>query len=246
MEVDVAVDPPAAHRQRRSQKWAVGLQPQTTRPTSCQNCGIVFSVGDVRVTTWGSRSTSRWCCLACLPRRAQTTDEYEPTGEATADHKAAVEAAVATEAAELSARATERPRASAQQEGTSTQLENGASNAWDDNRIPNQAWLDNLTWESLLKVGANTYVQIPDRFLDAVLTARRKTLEATAAATDAGEDSTAAWKLTLLLDSLLLSNSRPGATCAEVLEERLAWFWGGQWAELWIDPVGQSPPAAQK
>lgn len=71
-------------------------------------------------------------------------------------------------------------------------------------------------------------------------------MEVEAAATHAGEDSTAAWKLTLLLDSLLLANSRSGSSCAELLEERLAWFWGGQWAELWTDAVGPPPPATQK
>ena len=228
-----------ARRQRRHQKWAVGLQPQTARPTACKDCLTVFATGDVRATTWGSRSTSRWCCLPCVSKRAATTDEVEPVGDATIEHKAAVESAVAAEASISIA----VPLAAT---GMHAGSDEAVREAWDQNRIPNSGWFDDLSWESLLKLGATTYVQIPERFRGAVLTARRKTLEALAAATDEGEDSTSAWKLTLLLDSLLLSSSRAGgATCAELLEERLAWFWGGQWAELWTDAAGRPPPTTQ-
>ena len=42
----------------------------------------------------------------------------------------------------------------------------------------------------------------------------------------------------LLIDLLLLSRGSGARTCAEQLEERLAWFWGGQWAALWASASG--------
>ena len=75
-------------------------------------------------------------------------------------------------------------------------------------------------------------MQIPDRFRGAVLQAKRKTLEVLREARRNG-DASEEWKAFLTLDLLLLSNSREASTCAESLEERLAWFWGGQWTALW-------------
>jgi len=84
----------------------------------------------------------------------------------------------------------------------------------------------------LVTTGATTYVQIPDRLRGAVLQARRKSLEILRCARERGE-AKEEWKLFLVLDLLLLSTSSEGATCAELLEERLAWFWGAQWDALW-------------
>ena len=225
-------------RKRRHQKWAVSIQQQTIRPTSCKDCGIVFSAGEVRASTWGSRSTSRWCCLGCVSRRAAVTDDIEPVGPATEEHKAAMESAVRREA--------EATIAPIMPEGPGPQLPDVTQQAWQQNRLPNRRWFDGLSWESLLTIGTNTYIQIPDRFRGAVLTARRRCLELLDAATDQGADTTAEWKLTLLFDSLLLGTTRSGASCAELLEERLAWFWGGQWAELWADAAGRPPPPTQR
>jgi hypothetical protein len=110
---------------------------------------------------------------------------------------------------------------------------NAAQQAREDNRLPDKAWWDSVSWPAALRLGSTTYVQVPDRFRDAVVTARRKALQVLAAATERGDAATAEWKLTLLFDSLLLHSSETDATCAELLEERLAWWWGGQWSTLW-------------
>ena len=43
-------------RARRRQKWAVGVQPLSTRPAACKTCGVPFNTGEIRLTTWVSRT----------------------------------------------------------------------------------------------------------------------------------------------------------------------------------------------
>ena len=103
---------------------------------------------------------------------------------------------------------------------------------WDNNALPDRAWWADLSWKEVHTLGASTFVQVPERFRGAFLEARRKALEVLAEARQTG-DSTAEWKCFLVLELLLLGHPRGEGTCAELLEERLAWFWGGQWSALW-------------
>ena len=103
---------------------------------------------------------------------------------------------------------------------------------WDRNGLPNKAWWSALQWGDILSSGATTYVQVPERYRGAVLAARQKTLEVLSHAKELGP-AHEEWKLFLTLDLLLLSRTDSGSTCAGVLEERLAWFWGSQWGALW-------------
>ena len=80
-------------------------------------------------------------------------------------------------------------------------------------------------------------MQVPDRHRGAMLEVRQKSLEVLMAARRAG-DSTAEWKCFLLTDLLLLYKVEGAGTCAEQLEERLAWFWGGQWTAMWAAVSG--------
>eukprot|EP00959_Pyramimonas_sp_CCMP1952_P212902 4455012-Pyramimonas_sp.AAC.1 len=62
----MAVDEPASRRRRRAAVWAVGVQPQTTRPATCKTCGLVFGAGELRLCPWGARTSARWECTICL------------------------------------------------------------------------------------------------------------------------------------------------------------------------------------
>ena len=92
-----------------------------------------------------------------------------------------------------------------------------------------------------------TFVQVPDRFLGALSNARGKVLEVVQEARASGGNDTQELKALLLLDALLLSQGRSGETCGALLEERLSWWWGGQWAALWCSATGGSkaPPATR-
>ena len=90
-------------------------------------------------------------------------------------------------------------------------------------------------------------MQIPDRFQGALETARAKALEVLEAAWDSGAaESESEWKCFLLFDKLLLAHGRSGGTCADLLEERLAWWWGGQWSTLWDSAFAPTALAVPK
>ena len=235
MEVDqdgnADVETNTANSRRRLTHWAVDAQPATTRPTACKSCGTPFATNDVRVATFSSRNASRWCCLPCVTPRLASSDELTPVNRGTAEHVATVREAVA-QAAEESAQAT--------LDNTET-VENGSAvhEKWETDALPDRAWWDNLSWSAALRLGSTTFVQVPDRFRGAVLTARRKAMQVLATALDSGGGCEAEWKFVLVFDALLLARCRTDTTCAELLEERLAWWWGGQWAALWYSAAGQ-------
>ena len=55
--------------------------------------------------------------------------------------------------------------------------EGNSQAAWNNNHLPYRAWWDNLSWSTVLRHGCTTFVQVPDRFRGAVVTARRKVLQ---------------------------------------------------------------------
>ena len=119
--------------------------------------------------------------------------------------------------------------------------EQTAQNAWDDNRLPGAEWWSRLGWQTALQNTPSTDVQEPDRLRGAVSTVRGKMLEVLEQAKTTGP-AEAEWKALLFLDCFLLGRSRSATTCAESLEERLAWWWGGQWDALWASVAAQSAP----
>ena len=205
----------------RATHWAVSLQPDTTRPAACKRCGEIFEPDELRVCTWGEREQSRWIHPACLGEGRQVVQQVTPMGRATQQHAATVLAGMAMDTDVLMAEAVE-----------SSPDEEAAKAQWAENRLPSAAWWARLGWQSVLRQGLDTFVQIPERLQGAVSNARGKTLEVLEAARVRG-DSENEWKAVLSFDLLLLGRGRNTNTCAESLEERLAWWWGGQWEALW-------------
>ena len=228
-ESGMEVDGGSQRSQLRANVWGVDVQAQTTRPASCRSCGLPFQAGELRLCTWGARTCARWTCSTCLQGRLPEGAEFRATGRGNAEsvEAARVQTARMTAPAERLASAGEAPAAEPERQADSVQHP-----AWEERKLPDKEWWTGFSWEDALRSGSTTHVQIPDRFRGAVLQARRKTLEVLREARGQGE-AKEEWKLFLLLDLLLLSSSREAATCAEMLEERLAWFWGGQWAALW-------------
>ena len=217
--------PGSSGTSRRAMKWAVDVQMATTRPACCKLCAAILATDDLRLSTWGSRKFSRWCCTGCLAGAIPDAAEFAAVGQATAEH------------AEAARRATvENPRlASAFADPEAPSQEDSAPSrapSWDNNALPNRAWWAELSWKEVHTLGASTFVQVPERFRGAFSEARRKALEVLAEARQT-EESGAEWKCFLVLELLLLGHPRGEGTCAELLEERLAWFWGGQWSALW-------------
>ena len=159
MEMDVDTANQRQQRRRQSSTWAVDAQPASTRPAACKTCGTVFSTGDVRLATWGSRNASRWSCLPCVSKRAAATDEFIPFGRGTQEHTEAVQSFVAA----VSNGIAEQVRPAAE-----SLAENGDANvaqqAWDENRLPGIPFWDSVPWSSALRLGCNTFVQAPDKF----------------------------------------------------------------------------------
>ena len=107
-------------------------------------------------------------------------------------------------------------------------------------------WWRDLDLGNAIQHLRTTFVQVPDRLHGALSNARGKLLEVHDAAMSRG-DSAAELKALLLFDSLMLAHGRNQSTCADELEERLPWFWGGQWTALWCSSTGNTaPPAATR
>ena len=233
-ESDMAVDEPASRRQRRAPAWAVGVQPQTTRPATCKTCGLVFGVGELRLCPWGARTSARWECTSCLVGSLPQEAEFRPLGRATQEDADAARMRVQAAPEQAAPGAASAGAAAGEGAGALHACQHAAPlhPAWEEQLLPDAAWWDTLRWEDALKAGATTFVQVPDRFRGALQEARHKALEVLKRARGTSE-AEREWKLVLLMDMLLLSKSSEAATCGELLEERLAWFWGGQWAALW-------------
>ena len=235
MEVDESAEPepqgdsPA----RRSRRWAVDVQQASTRPASCRAYGLVFAEGDLRLCTWGERNNSRWTCPLCLHGRLPALAMLEDFQNGSAE---------SVEAAQILIRGAtppERPGAPPMQsEAPGYEPQH---HAWEENRLPHREWWSTLAWPELLELGTSTFVQVPDRFRGAFAEARRKSFEALRQSRQ-NSPASEEWKLFLALDMMLLCKGG-GGTCAEQLEERLAWFWGGQWSALWcsVRSARQSP-----
>ena len=192
MEVDSQADTDVTIvRHFRRAKWAVGIQPSTSRPPACKSCNIPFSTSEIRVTTWGSRTTSRWFCFNCAATRVADADLIEPHGRGNAEHKDALEAAVA--AANQAGRPEETSQgASSVPNQCASSLEHVRA-IWDANQIPGREWWDELPWKDAMQIGSNTFVQVPDRYRGAVLDVRQKAMEILLARTEASADSSAEW-----------------------------------------------------
>ena len=189
--------------------------------------------------TWGSRTRYSWLCIGCVAGRAGVDDDIRPVHRAGPAHVEEARAAVAS-AASAPAVAPQGP-GDAGAEATGQGSLPVMHPSWDEQSVPNKGWWQSLSWDTALRTGVSTFVQVPDRFRGAVAHARHKALEVLEAACLQGE-ATAEWKLVLLFDLVLLARPRgEGPTCAELLEERLALWWGGQWPLLWASAVGGGP-----
>ena len=147
---------------------------------------------------------------------------FQPCGDGTTEDATAARAATTANQNEVPPQ---------EQVGAAPAANNTTHEAWDQDRLPNRAWWEQLSWDAALRLGSTTFVQTPDRFRGAVLDARDKLLDVLATARQQGE-AAPEWKAVLLLDVLLYSNTGQ-TSCAELLEERLAWFLGAQWDTLW-------------
>ena len=223
---------------RRALRWAVDVQPASSRPASCKLCGVPFATNDVRLSSWGSRSCSKWCCVACLAGAIPEAAEFEPHGKGTQEHVDAVRQVL--QQCRRAEQQVGEPHAPEPPEATNRQQ-------WDAKVLPNKEWWARLSLVDASRLGIGTFVQIPDRFRGAFVDARRKVLEVLAEARQRG-DACEEWKCFLVFELLLLSRSRNEGTCAELLEERLAWIWGGQWGALWASAkqCRSSPPGTKR
>ena len=229
----------------RATHWAVSLQPDTVRRAACRRCGEVFQPDEVRVCTWGEREQSRWIHAEYMGEGRQVVQQVTPIGRAGREHADAVMSAQTL--TELSSHMsgmevdTDNPLT---EPAASRGDEEAARRQWAENRLPGSDWWAKLEWQSLLRQGLDTFVQIPERLQGVVSNARGKATEVLEAAR-VGGDSENEWKVTLSLDLLLLGRGRNATTCAESLEERLSWWWGGQWEALWASASAVMPPPQQ-
>ena len=213
----------------RTKHWGVDTQPVTLRPAACRACGATFEAQELRMCAWTERTQSRWMHPQCVPSPA-TVEQITALGASTEQQVAAARAALRTEAPNNAAASTEQ--------ATENLFEDTARACWAEASLPNPEWWQRVSLTAALQKAQTTFVQIPDRILGGVLTARAKALEVLSAAWERGADENE-WKAFLLFDALLLSHGGAGTTNAELLEERLAWWWGGQWETLWDSAFGR-------
>ena len=210
---------------------AVSIQRRAPRPAACKGCGETFDDQDLRLCAWSHQNRGQFFHIGCC-RNARREDWFTAVGVATHVHVEEVRASLPQE-----------PRAVVDEVARPVvpeRITRIVENAWEDRSLPRRAFWEELSWESLLRLGRTTWVQVPDRLHSAVEHARQEALEALAEAREAGRDTEPEWKCALLLDLLLFSRMPGDASCAEALEERLAWWRGAQWEALWGAVAG--PP----
>ena len=123
----------------------------------------------------------------------QVVQRVSPIGRASQEHADSIMAGMEVD--------TDTPMAD---QAESSRDEEAARRQWAENRLPGADWWARLEWQSVLRQGADTFVQIPERLQGAVSNARGKALEVLEAARVRG-DSDNEWKAALSLDLLLLS-----------------------------------------
>ena len=231
-----AAPPVAEGGQRRGRRWAVSVQAKAPRPAACKGCGETFEEQDLRLCLWSQRARGQFYHIACC-RDACPADSLEALGSATAANVDEVRASLAA--------IPQTAAGDVEMSGRGDDVQQPLQNAWSDRSLPRRAFWEQFSWESLLRLGRSTWVQVPDRFHSAVEHARRQALEALAEARESGGTTEPEWKCALLFDLLLLSRMPADGSCAEALEERLAWWAGAQWEALWGAVVGPptQPPA---
>ena len=220
---DALANAPATSPQRRAMQWAVDLQMKTNRPASCKLCAVPFRADELRVSTWAGRNYGRWCCIGCLAGTMPDGAELKTHGRATEEHVAAARIALFQPQPEVQS----IPNVEPAQEGVPAMHA-----AWEHHQLPNKAWWKELSWGEVLRIGGSTFIQVLDRLRGAHMEAQRKVLDVLEAARQT-DDSENEWKCFLVFQFMLLARPRGEETCAELLEERLAWLWGGQWDALW-------------
>jgi hypothetical protein len=211
---------------------AVDIHAEGPRPAPCRCCGIPFSSGELTVCAWVAREASRWNHTSCVAGKIPPAAELSVVGQAAQEHLDAARRALAEG----------RVGSESATDDTPSRTEGGMlHDEWQHMRLPEKEWWASLSWDSVLRVGFQTFVQIPDRWRGAYAAARKQNLEVLTKACNQGE-AEAEWKAFILFDALLLSRDRGGATCAEMLEERLALWSGGQWAALLESARGSTSP----
>ena len=183
---------------------------------------------------YAERSNPKWKHPSCiLPEAVADITHLTPVGRATQEHVAAVRTQLQPPA----------PNHLNQVHDNLSPLldEDVAKRDWHELRLPNRNWWRDLDLKAALRSLRPTFVQVPDRLHGALTAARGKLAEVLAEARDR-DDALAEWKAFLLFDALLLAHGRVHATCSVELEERLQWFWGGQWKALWSSSTGSTTP----
>ena len=157
-------------RTRRAQKWAVDAQPLNQRPPACKLCAIPFSVpfsvDDVRVATWGSRTSRRWNCLTCIAAKLLPTDDFEAIGRGRREHCDALRAACQDTHGHNQVAVASEPRIQ------DTHGPSPVASEWEDDRLPHREWWEALSWSDATSMGSSTFVQVPDMLRGAFNSAR--------------------------------------------------------------------------
>ena len=238
-DTDLGVSSRNIRARRDITHWALDLQPFTMRPAACRSCGDTFVADELRMCPYAERSNPKWKHPACiLPEAAAEITHLTPVGRATQENVVAARTQLHQPA----------PNHLSQMRDNLSPLldEDVARRDWHELRLPNRNWWRDLDLNMASRTLRQTFIQVPDRLHGALTAARGKLAEVLAEAR-ARNDALAEWKAFLLFDAMLLAHGRAHATCSDELEERLQWFWGGQWKALWSSSTGAStpPPSAR-
>ena len=179
-------------------EFLASVQPVTTRPATCKGCRLPFLFTDARVCPTPHRSKSAWTHFECRrePWRTDISLRADKPGDAAAT--AQFQELVRKLAAEQSTAPVIDSTTDADRE-----LEVLALPA-DEDSLPNASWISSLSFDDILSLVGDTYVQVPRRLEQAFADAVRPALLLTAAAAGDNASRTLGWKALLLLPWLLL------------------------------------------
>ena len=152
MDAEVqAVVQPSVNRTssaRRQKRWAVSVQRRAPRPAACKRCGETFEEGGIRVCAWAQQNRGQFYHIACC-RDALSQDTFSAVGLASDTHVGEVRTALAN-TVDSAPDINMEPEAMAHP----APLED----AWENGRLPRRTFWENLSWDSVLKLGRTTWV----------------------------------------------------------------------------------------
>ena len=119
-------------------------------------CAVLFSTGELRMSTWSGINYARWCCVGCFAGTIPSLAEIVPFAKATDEHVTPARSAI-SDTPEIA-----QPTDLNEPEACSNMCRHPA---WDAGQLPCKEWWTELNWSELHALRAGTFTRLPERRL---------------------------------------------------------------------------------